>query len=42
MDWRRRRSRRLHVFDDRRLEVTSRRRLDLAAELAAALAEDET
>ena len=37
MDWRRRRSRQCHVFDDRRLEVASYRRLDFAAELEAAL-----
>ncbi|HLY57797.1 MAG TPA: hypothetical protein VKS60_19695 [Stellaceae bacterium] len=35
MDWRRRRSRQHHVFDDRRLEVASFRRIDFAAELAA-------
>jgi hypothetical protein len=38
MDWRRRRSRQSHVFDDRRLEVTSERAVDFAAVLAAALA----
>jgi len=37
MDWRRRRSRQLHVFDDRRLEVTSELRLDMAAELSPLL-----
>ena len=37
MDWRRRRSRQLHVFDDRRLEVASELRLDIAAEFAALL-----
>jgi hypothetical protein len=38
MDWRRRRSRQSHVFDDRRLEVTSERRIDFAAELSGLLA----
>ena len=38
MDWRRRRSRQTHVFDDRRLEVTSERRVDFGAELTRALA----
>jgi len=38
MDWRRRRSRQSHVFDDRRLEVTSEREVDFAAELADACA----
>ena len=38
MDWRRRRSRQSHVFDDRRLEVTSAREVDFAAELADARA----
>jgi hypothetical protein len=37
MDWRRRRSRKEHVFDDRRLEVTSYRPIDFAAELEKAL-----
>jgi hypothetical protein len=37
MDWRRRRSRQLHVFDDRRLEIVSQRRIDFAAELEALL-----
>ncbi len=37
MDWRRRRSRQLHVFEDRRLEVTSEAKLDLAAEVSALL-----
>ena len=39
MDWRRRRSRQSHVFDDRRLEVTSEREVDFAAALAEAQAE---
>ncbi len=34
MDWRRRASRNLHVFDDRRLEVVVTRAIDFAAELA--------
>lgn len=38
MDWRRRRSRQSHVFDDRRLEITSEREVDFAAELADARA----
>ena len=38
MDWRRRRSRQAHVFDDRRLEIPSARRVDFAAELTKALA----
>ncbi len=38
MDWRRRRSRQTHVFDDRRLEIPSQRRVDFAAELTRALA----
>jgi hypothetical protein len=37
MDWRRRRSRQRHVFDDHRLEVTSEATLDIAAELTALL-----
>ena len=36
MDWRRRRSRQSHVFDDRRLEVTSAQDVDFAAALAEA------
>jgi hypothetical protein len=36
MDWRRRRSRQNHVFDDRRLDVTSTMLLDFRAELQAA------
>jgi hypothetical protein len=42
MDWRRRRSRQSHVFDDRRLDVTSHRSIDFAAELAAASGRDAT
>jgi hypothetical protein len=34
MDWRRRRRGRLHVFDDRRLEVTSSLTIDFATDLA--------
>jgi hypothetical protein len=37
MDWRRRRSRNQHVFEDRRLEVASITPIDFPAELAAAL-----
>jgi hypothetical protein len=37
MDWRRRRSRRLHVFEDKRLEIVTQRRVDFAAELSALL-----
>jgi hypothetical protein len=36
MDWRRRRSRQSHVFDDRRLQVTSEQEVDFAAALAVA------
>ena len=36
MDWRRRRSRQSHVFDDRRLEVMSERAVDFPAALGAA------
>ncbi|GGF03408.1 hypothetical protein GCM10011611_06100 [Aliidongia dinghuensis] len=39
MDWRRRRSRQSHVFDDRRLEVMSERPIDFAAALAEARAQ---
>lgn len=35
MDWRRRRSRQHHVFEDRRLELVSRCQIDLDAEAAA-------
>ncbi|MEI9982042.1 MAG: hypothetical protein WDN69_01785 [Aliidongia sp.] len=38
MDWRRRRSRQLHVFDDRRLEIVTQQRVDFAAELNLLLA----
>jgi hypothetical protein len=38
MDWRRRRSRQAHVFEDRRLEIPSACRIDYAAELTRALA----
>jgi hypothetical protein len=37
MDWRRRRSRQLHVFDDRRLEVTSHVRVNFGAEVSVLL-----
>jgi|HubBroStandDraft_1064217.scaffolds.fasta_scaffold00843_13 hypothetical protein len=39
MDWRRRRSRQLHVFEDRRLEIVSQRRIDFGAELKTLLAD---
>jgi hypothetical protein len=39
MDWRRRRSRQLHVFDDRRLEIVSQRPVDFAGELNSLLAD---
>ena len=39
MDWRRRRSRQLHVFDDRRLEIVSQRRINFGAELSTLLAD---
>ena len=39
MDWRRRRSRQLHVFDDRRLEVVTQRPVNFAAELSTLLAD---
>jgi hypothetical protein len=43
MDWRRRRSRHQHVFEDRRLEIPSARPIDFAAALRAALtSETET
>jgi hypothetical protein len=35
-DWRRRRTRQIHVLDDRRLEIVSERRIDFANELMAA------
>jgi hypothetical protein len=38
MDWRRRRSRTVHVFDDRRLEIPSTCTVEFAAELTKALA----
>lgn len=41
MAWRRGRSRHEHVFDDRRLELVSTRRVDYRAELAAALAQSD-
>jgi hypothetical protein len=37
MDWRRRRSRQQHVFEDRRLDVTSTVLIDFRSELRAAL-----
>jgi hypothetical protein len=37
MDWRRRRSRQLHVFDDRRLEIVSQRPVNFAEELNSLL-----
>ncbi|MGB8840871.1 MAG: hypothetical protein WCC64_07345 [Aliidongia sp.] len=37
MEWRRRRSRQFHVFDDRRLEIVSQRRINFGAELEALL-----